>query len=622
MTDTQAKTDRSTNLMIVVICIVTALSLAAVHLLLPILHDPAFTILIVPIIVAGLLLGKWGGISVGFAAVVAACFFAGYAFQHGHIVASIISGSMYIVIGAAVGHLHDLNQRVRGELSSRAGAEDSLRLRQSYLSAIIENQPGLLWMKDRDGKFLAVNTKFANSCGLDNPELLIGKTDFDIWPHELAAGYVADDDKVIKSGNPRMVEEPISDRGDVRWFETFKAAILDKQGTILGTTGYSRDITERKRMEVELQKAQKLESLGVLAGGIAHDFNNLLTGIFGFIDLARTASKDPRVSGYLETTLSSINRARALTMQLLTFAKGGAPVRKITPLVPFIKETAQFALSGSTISCKFFLAENLRLCNIDKNQIGQVIDNIVINAQQAMPSGGEIEITAQNVSLGEKEHCLLPKGDYVVISIKDSGIGMHKDVMPRIFDPFYTTKTKGHGLGLATCYSIVNRHGGCIDVGSEPGKGSVFHVYLPASPGPVAANAPAMAARKGSGSIIVMDDEDAIRRTYREMLESLGFSVVCQNDGKAAVDFYRSEVEAKRSYAAMIFDLTIPGGMGGIEAVAEVRKFDGKIPVFVASGYADDPVITDPAKYGFTASLSKPFTIEELSEMLNKNMAH
>jgi CheY-like chemotaxis protein len=375
-------------------------------------------------------------------------------------------------------------------------------------------------------------------------------------------------------------------------------------------------------MEVELQKAQKLESLGVLAGGIAHDFNNLLTGIFGFIDLARMASKDPRVSGYLETTLSSINRARALTMQLLTFAKGGAPVRKITPLVQVIKEAAQFALSGSNISCKFFLAENLWLCNVDKNQIGQVVDNIVINAQQAMPNGGEIQITAENVSLGEKEHCLLSKGAYVIISIKDSGIGMHKDVMPRIFDPFYTTKMKGHGLGLATCYSIVNRHGGCIDVESELGKGSIFHVYLPASPGPVAANAPVMATHKGSGSIIVMDDEEAIRLAYREMLELLGFSVICKNDGKETVDFYRSEVEAKRSYAAMIFDLTIPGGMGGIEAVAEIRKFDKEIPVFVASGYADDPVITDPAKYGFTASLCKPFTIEELSEMLNKNMAH
>ena len=620
MTGPQSVPDRRTDLRIVIICFVTALSLAVVHLLLPILHEPAFTLLIVPIIVAGFMLGKRGGISVGFAAVVAACFFAGYAFQHGHIVASVISGAVYIVIGAAVGHLHDLNQRVRGELSSRAGAEESLRLRQSYLSAIIENQPGLLWMKDRDGKFLAVNTKFANSCGLDHPELLIGKTDYDIWPRELAAGYVADDDKVIKSGNPRMVEEPISDRGDVRWFETFKAAIVDKQGTILGTTGYSRDITERKRMEVELQKAQKLESLGVLAGGIAHDFNNLLTGIFGFIDLARMASKDPRVSGYLETTLSSINRARALTMQLLTFAKGGAPVRKITPLVQVIKEAAQFALSGSNISCKFFLAENLWLCNVDKNQIGQVVDNIVINAQQAMPNGGEIQITAENVSLGEKEHCLLSKGAYVIISIKDSGIGMHKDVMPRIFDPFYTTKMKGHGLGLATCYSIVNRHGGCIDVESELGKGSIFHVYLPASPGPVAANAPVMATHKGSGSIIVMDDEEAIRLAYREMLELLGFSVICKNDGKETVDFYRSEVEAKRSYAAMIFDLTIPGGMGGIEAVAEIRKFDKEIPVFVASGYADDPVIKNPPAYGFTASISKLFTMAELSEMLNKNI--
>lgn len=506
--------------------------------------------------------------------------------------------------------------------SQREAAIEALRLRESYLSAIIENQPGLLWMKDREGKFLAVNSKFANSCSLDNPELLVGKTDFDVWPHDLAAGYVADDDRVIKSGKPVMVEEPISDKGDIRWFETFKAPITDKQGMVIGTTGYSRDITERKRMEEELQKTQKLDSLGVLAGGIAHDFNNLLTGIFGYIDLARAASKDAKVTDYLETTIVAMNRARALTQQLLTFAKGGVPVQKITPLNPFIQETAQFALSGSNISCRFDLAENLWPCNIDKNQIGQVIDNIVINAQQATPNGGSIEITAKNSSLGEKEHVTLVKGNYVKVSIKDFGTGIPKDIMPRIFDPFYTTKTKGHGLGLATCYSIMSRHGGAIEVESELGKGSTFQVYLPASTEAVAVNAPAVIRHQGGGTIIVMDDEKVIREAIRNMLETMGYSVVCKNDGKEVLDFFIKETKANHVISAILLDLTVAGGLGGKETVAEIRKSiaGATIPVFVASGYTDDPIMRNPADYGFTASICKPFTMAELSEMLNRNL--
>jgi PAS domain S-box-containing protein len=489
-----------------------------------------------------------------------------------------------------------------------------LRLRESYLSAIIENQPGLLWLKDRDGKFLTVNSQFSNSCGLDTPESLIGKTDFDIWPHDLAVGYIADDAKVMETGKPCMVEEHISDKGEIRWFETFKTPIFNKQGIIIGTTGYSRDITERKRIEEELQRAQKLDSLGVLAGGIAHDFNNLLAGIYGNIDLARSISKDAQAIEYLNATLSTMNRARALTLQLLTFSKGGAPVQKSTLLIPFVCDAVRFALSGSNISSRFSLPENLWPCNIDKNQIIQVIENIVINAQQAMPNGGEIEISAMNVEASDYPR--KAKGNYVKVSIKDFGIGIPKDIMPRIFDPFYTTKTKGHGLGLATCYSIINRHGGCIEVESEPGKGSAFHVYLPASMLPVVADERICVDNGGAGAIIVVDDEEVIRITVKRMLELKGYTAICKNDGKEAIDFFIRETKEHHRFAAMIFDLTIPGGMGGVDAVREIRAIDKEIPVFVASGYADNSVMKNPIEYGFTASICKPFTIAELSEML------
>ena len=622
-------------------------------------------------------------------------------------------------------------------------ALDELRLRESYLSAIIENLPGLLWMKDREGKFLAVNTQFAASCGLNDPSLLIGKTDFDIWPPNLAAGYVADDEKVILSGKPCMVEEPIAVSGDIQWFETFKTPIRDPRGAIIGTTGYSRNITERKkaadallaselkyrelantvpigifecdragklifanpilytwfgysetdvlgginvlelidasdreraakelslasdlsarqpheycamrkdgsamqvliisrprivngeaaglrgilldltekkRMEAAIQNTTRLESLGVLAGGIAHDFNNLLTGIFGFIDLARMVSRETETREYLESTFAALGRAKALTLQLLTFAKGGAPVQKITPLMPFIQETAQFALSGSNVSCSFFIEENLWQCNIDKNQIGQVIDNIVINAQQAMPNGGTIAIKAENISLEENGHSILPAGDYVKVSIKDTGIGISPEIMPHIFDPFYTTKTKGHGLGLATCYSIITRHGGCIEVESAPARGSTFRVFLPAFPKKAIAFETVTVRRTGSGAVIIVDDEDVVRNSVGEMLAVLGYSVTCKNDGSAAIEFYKKETGTGKHFFAIFLDLTIPGGMGGKEAVAELRKLNGAIPIIAMSGYTDDSVMKDPARFGFTASISKPFTIAEISDLLN-----
>jgi signal transduction histidine kinase/CheY-like chemotaxis protein len=375
----------------------------------------------------------------------------------------------------------------------------------------------------------------------------------------------------------------------------------------------------KSKEELQMQKMQKLESLGVLAGGIAHDFNNLLGGIFGYIEAANKYSQDDNVSDYLTKTLNTIDRARGLTSQLLTFAKGGAPVKKIAPLFPFIRESVQFILSGSNISCHFDIAEDLWLCDFDKNQIGQLIDNLIINAQQAMPDGGTIEISAKNVTLGKNEHTTLPAGNYVNLSIKDCGTGISKEIQPHIFDPFYTTQKTGHGLGLSTCYSIINRHRGCINVKSEPGKGSTFLVYLVATAEAISSKAPEPSIHhKGSGMILVMDDEKMICEVVGDMLKTLGYSVECKKNGREAIDFFLSETKANRKIVAIILDLTIQGGMGGKEVVKKIREVDTTIPVFVASGYANDTIMANPAKYGFTGSISKPFNTNDIAKLLNK----
>ncbi|MBN1980055.1 MAG: PAS domain S-box protein [Chitinivibrionales bacterium] len=416
----------------------------------------------------------------------------------------------------------------------------------------------------------------------------------------------------------------------MRWIHIVAKAVCSESnkkpsciiGSIKDITRRKKAEEERQRLEHRLNQSQKLESLGVLAGGIAHDFNNLLGGIFGYIDTALSEPSPILRNEYLSKALVTIERTRALTRQLLTFAKGGAPVMKVENFTSFIQETVQFALSGASVSCQFDIPNDLWFCEIDKNQISQVIDNIVINAVQAMPSGGMITVCAKNSAFKEHEHPLLKAGRYVCLSIKDQGIGIPHEYLSRIFDPFYTTKPKGHGLGLATCYSIIHRHSGCIDVESEPGKGSVFQVFIPAVADAVLKpETEKVMSHKGSGTIIIMEDEDAMRDMISIMLNSMGYTTLCVRSGSEAIEFFRKETESKHPVTALILDLTIPGGLGGKETVGEIRKTDKNIPVFVVSGYANDPIMANPRHYGFTASICKPFRKNELAEMLSRHMS-
>ncbi|NLW33388.1 MAG: PAS domain S-box protein [Fibrobacter sp.] len=430
--------------------------------------------------------------------------------------------------------------------------------------------------------------------------------------------------RVLKSGNIVGLANHtllIAKNGNEYQIADSAAPIKDTKGNTGGVVLVFKDVTKEYMMQEALQKTARLDSLAILSGGIAHDFNNLLGGIFGNIDMADELSDNPKVKRYLKRTLTTIDRARNLTSQLLTFAKGGVPDRKAGPILPFIRKAVDFALSGSNISCKYDVSDNLWYCIFDENQIGQVIDNLIINAQQAMPLGGTINVAVRNVLIPKNDHPILQEGMYVKISIRDSGIGISKDVLDRIFDPFFTTKEKGHGLGLATCYSIINRHEGHIEVQSEPGKGTTFHILLPAtSKLKEKSVVNVLKEHKGKGTILVMDDEEVIRFILSDMLNSFGYNVITKSNGKEVLEYLSSELKTQTNLAAMIFDLTIPGGVGGKEIIEEIGKLDLYVPVFVTSGYSEDPIMANPQKYGFSASIRKPFRKSDLIKILNENM--
>jgi len=404
------------------------------------------------------------------------------------------------------------------------------------------------------------------------------------------------------------------------------APILDDRGTILGVVLVFRDVTEKHKLADSMHRAQSLEAIGVLAGGIAHDFNNLLSGIFGNLCLAQEATREGDLDNAqlsLTRALGIFERAKALTQQLLTFSKGGTPVREVQQIGALLRKSVNFALSGSNVSADLHIDPDLWSCDCDQNQIGQVVDNIVINAQQAMPTGGVVEVAARNEVLdpgpsGPEER----RGQFVHIRIRDHGNGIPKEILPRIFDPFFSTKTTGHGLGLATVYSIVQRHDGWIDVESEPGAGTTFDIFLPAHVDPSSVGPDSEVAASpwasGQGRILVMDDEDYIAEFLEVVLEKLGYAVVTASNGQDAVAAFRHAETAGAPFRLCILDLTIPGGMGGIAAAQEMRALRPDAFFVASSGYSDDPVVADPSSHGFHDSLSKPFLKADLIRMLER----
>ena len=413
----------------------------------------------------------------------------------------------------------------------------------------------------------------------------------------------------------RIIPEP----GSMCWIQERGYPIFDDQGNIVLMTGLCSDITKRKKMEEEFLRIQKLESLGVFAGGIAHDFNNILTTILGNVSMVRMqVTPEGEIFEMLSEAEMASARAQTLTRQLLTFAKGGAPVKEIASIKDLLKESSSFVLRGSKSVCEFSIAKDLWPAEVDVGQISQVINNIVINANQAMPKGGTIQVAADNLIIeGGYDLLRVNPGRYIRISITDQGVGIAEDHLLNIFDPYFTTKQEGSGLGLATAYSIIKKHDGHISVESRPEVGTTFHIYLPASEKKVPEKEEVNHI-KGQGRILVMDDEAPLRKMVGRLLKTLGYESEFAKDGAQAIEMYNAAKASQTPYDAVILDLTIPGGMGGKEAIDKLLKIDPEVKAVVSSGYSDDPVLANFQEYGFKGMMPKPFETRSLSKVLHE----
>jgi PAS domain S-box-containing protein len=407
-------------------------------------------------------------------------------------------------------------------------------------------------------------------------------------------------------------------RSDGSLFSAEVSARSVRFGAEPGIQIWIRDVTDQKRAEQELLRIEKLESTGILAGGIAHDFNNILTAILGNISLARFHTEaGTKVFERLASAEKAALRARSLTHQLLTFAKGGEPIKKAVVITDIVRDSCEFALRGSNVRYEISAPDDLWTVEVDPGQINQVINNLVINADHAMPDGGLIKVELENTTTCPADRNRDRPARHVRISIADSGVGIVQEFLPKIFDAYFTTKEQGSGLGLATAFSIVKNHRGDIRVESEPGRGTIFHIYLPAVQGPGSEEAPKEELVRGKGRILLMDDEESIRQVAGDLLMLLGYSVEVARDGSEAIEVFSRARESADPFDAVIMDLTVPGGMGGREAVKRILKMDPHAKVIVSSGYSNDPVMAEHEKFGFRGVVVKPFSAEELSKALH-----
>jgi len=416
---------------------------------------------------------------------------------------------------------------------------------------------------------------------------------------------------------PRTMLRGRSD--SMRLVEGRMAPVADSTSKRVGAVFVLRDVTERQRMQEMLQNAARMESVGILAGGIAHDFNNILTAVLANLTLLQVdLAGMPEEANLLDEAVRATKRAGELTLQLLTFAKGGDPVRTAVLLNEVIREAATFALRGSNVKSEFEVPDNLRAANVDRAQISQVIQNLAMNASQAMPDGGALRIAASSEHVATGARPSLAEGDYIRITVSDTGAGIPPEHLGKIFEPYFTTKLQGHGLGLAAVFSIVKKHQGHIEVSSVVGRGSVFTIWLPAAPLPQAAparNTAAAGVARGK-RVLFMDDEAPILKLAEKLMTRLGLEFGSASNGKEAIELYRAARESGKPFDLVVMDLTIPGGMGGREAISILREIDPGVRAIVSSGYSSDLAMADFRKHGFRGMVAKPYDITQLSAVI------
>lgn len=512
-----------------------------------------------------------------------------------------------------------LRIKVKIKTSELSETVNKLKLSEEKNRALLLANPDLLFIFDSDYNFIDYKAESHEELYAE-PADFIGKNINEVLPPELAALTIKKIDQVVKTGLMQSYEYELELDGEKFFFDS--RLIKFGENKFLAIV---RNISEKKKRDEEAIRSHKLESLGIFAGGIAHDFNNILSAIVGYISLARIKINDrERVLKLLEEAEKSGLRARRLTEQLLAFSKGGTPVKQITDLRDVVIESAEFIMSGSKSVLNYKIETDNPTADIDRGQIGQVIQNIILNASQAMPSGGVIEIIIRSEYIKEDNHVSIQEGNYIVIEIKDEGVGIENKNLKKIFDPYFTTKSDGNGLGLTICHSIVKRHGGAIEVNSEIGKGANFTIYLPAcSDEKQDVNRVEILTDERSlknMTIMIMDDEPQLRYIMKEVLTDEGAVIHSVSDGEDAIDLFEKLSLSDKPVDLIIADLTIPGGMGGMEAVRIIREQGLPFKAIVISGYSNDPVMSDYRSYGFDAYIAKPFTTEDLLSVVKKVM--
>ena len=524
--------------------------------------------------------------------------------------------------------LQQTNEELARLIAELQQTEETLRERETHYRLLTENASDVVWKVDGEYRFTYISPADERVRGYRADEV-IGHQVFELFDEEgiatvrkLAQQRQEAEQHGIRSGVATFEARHRCKDGRWIWGEVSSTPERNADGTITGFYGITREITERKEHEKELLKMEKLESLGALAGGIAHDFNNILTGIMGNISFAQMFLDDSHdaYKPLAEAERASI-RAGELAHQLLTFARGGEPVKKLVSLNHHVNETVSFVLRGSNVKGCIEIPDSIHAIEADEGQMNQVFHNIIINATQAMPEGGTLTVTARNETLPNGNPLNLPGGRYVRLSFADQGSGIPEENLKKIFDPYFTTKSSGKGLGLASVHSIVTRHRGHIGVSSEPGNGTTFTIHLPSTGETYSPNQTDSISLTDTmhpgGAILVMDDERVIREMTSELLKYLGYTATTCEDGTEAVSRYKAAVESGQPYSTVIMDLTIPGGMGGKDAAQQILTIDPKACMIVSSGYSDDPIMSDYRSYGFSGAIAKPYKMAEFGSMLS-----